>query len=148
MRLLLADHAGDEPGDGLDHDERRDLSAGEHVVPDRHLLRGESLGHPLVDALVPAAEERQVLLAGELANERLIETSTRRRQEQHTSPVGVEGLDRGEERLRLHHHPGSAAEGRVVDRAMTVARPLAKIVDADIQEPSSDRPPQETLAQG
>jgi len=35
---LVAKDAGQEPGDSLDHDERRDLSPGEHVVAERDLL--------------------------------------------------------------------------------------------------------------
>jgi len=54
---LVAEHAGDEPGDGFDDDERRGLPSGEDVVADGELVVAEVLGDALVDALVAAAQQ-------------------------------------------------------------------------------------------
>ncbi len=147
VRLPLPDHSRNEPSDRFDHDQSRHLATREHVVPDRDLFGREPFDDPLVDPLVPAAKHGQVLFAGEFPHISLVESPTGRRQQQHAAPIRVEGLDRGEDRLGLHHHPWPAAEGRVVDRAMTVVGPLAKIMHADIQESLADRPSEETLAE-
>ena len=60
--LGVAQHPGQEPGDGLDHDNGGDLSPVEHVVADAQLAHldaagGVVLGHARVDALVAAAGE-------------------------------------------------------------------------------------------
>jgi hypothetical protein len=40
VRFLVADHARDQTGDGLDHDESGQLSPRDDVVADRELLGG------------------------------------------------------------------------------------------------------------
>jgi hypothetical protein len=69
VRLLLADHTGDQPRDGLDHHQGRDLSPGQHVVTDRHLLGGQTLDDALVHPFVATADQGQVLLPRELPYE-------------------------------------------------------------------------------
>ena len=56
---------------------RGQLASGEHVAPDRDRLVGEVLDHPLVEALVAAAEKRDVALLGELGREALVEQPAR-----------------------------------------------------------------------
>ena len=58
-RLLVAHHAGHEPGDRLDDHERGRLAAREHVVADRELAVAEVVGDTLVDALVAPAQQRE-----------------------------------------------------------------------------------------
>ena len=41
----------------------------------------------------------------------------------------VQGLDRSEQRLRLHHHARSASERRVVDGPVGIRGPVAEIVE-------------------
>ena len=59
----VADDAGQQPGDRLDHHQDGGLPAGQHVVADGDLGHragvGGPVGHPLVDALVAAAGEDQ-----------------------------------------------------------------------------------------
>ena len=62
-RRVVADHAGQQPGDRLDHDERRRLAAGQHEVADRELAVAQMIGDPLVDALVAAADQREPVAA-------------------------------------------------------------------------------------
>src|SRR4051812_15808919 len=53
-RFLTSDHAGNEPRDGLQDNERGNLSTRKDVVADRELLRREALDDALVDPLVAA----------------------------------------------------------------------------------------------
>jgi hypothetical protein len=46
-------------------------------------------------------------------------------------------LDGGDDRRRLHHHPGAAAVGCVVGGAVAVGRPVAEVVDAEVEQPTS-----------
>jgi hypothetical protein len=56
-RFLPAHDARDEPRDDIDDDDGRGLSARQDVIADRDLLVDERRDDPLVDALVPAAQE-------------------------------------------------------------------------------------------
>ncbi len=62
----VAHHARQQPRDGLDEDAGGDLSAGQDVVADGHLVGREGLVHPLVDALVAPAQQQQRRLGGEV----------------------------------------------------------------------------------
>ena len=59
-RVLVAQHAGQQPRHRVGHHQRGQLAAGQHVVADGQLLVHELLAHPLVHALVAAADEHQV----------------------------------------------------------------------------------------
>jgi hypothetical protein len=120
VRPLVADDAGHEPRDRLHQDQRRQLTARHDVVADRNLFRRETVDHALVEPLVPAAQDREVGFTRELANERLVQASARGRHREHAAAIGVERLDRREQRLGLHHHAGTAPERRVVHGAMGV----------------------------
>ena len=50
---------GHEAGHRLDHDQGGQLAAGQHDVADRQLAVDQVVGHPLVDPLVAAAEQRE-----------------------------------------------------------------------------------------
>src|SRR4029079_11600662 len=50
-------------------------------------------------------------------------------------------LDRGEERLRLQHHPRTPATRRVVDDVMPIGREPPEIVHTNVEDPRRDRPP-------
>ena len=74
QRLGVAHETRQQPYDGLGDRERGDLAAVEHVVAERdlaHLRGGGVVHHPLVDALVAAAGEDQVLAARQLLGHRL-----------------------------------------------------------------------------
>ena len=58
-RLVVAHHAGDQAGDGLDDRDGGHLAAGQHEVAERQLAVDQVVGDPLVDALVAAAEQRE-----------------------------------------------------------------------------------------
>ena len=92
QRVGVAEHAGQQPGDGLDDHQHRDLAAGEHVVAEGDLghpaRRRGLVEHPLVDALVAAAGEDQPRLGGQLVRERLGERrAARRRDDERGTPA-------------------------------------------------------------
>src|SRR6478736_7122441 len=57
---LRAESAWKLAQDRVEDDHRRELAAGEHVAADRDLLGDEVLEDALVEALVAAAQERQL----------------------------------------------------------------------------------------
>ncbi len=143
--FLPADDAGKQSGDGLDQDQRGEFASGQDVVADRHLLRGQSVDHTFVDALVSAAQQREVCLAAELAHEVAIEAPAGRAQQQDTPPV-VEGFHGGEQRLGFHHHAGPAAERLGVHGPMPILGEVSEIVDAQVDQPLGDRFAEQALA--
>ena len=72
-RAFVAEHAGQQPGHGINHHGGGQLAAAQDVIPDRDLLVREVLGHPLVDALIPPANQQQFGLARETIGHRLLE---------------------------------------------------------------------------
>ena len=90
------------------------------------------LGHPLVDALVAAAHQGELLEPRPPVECLLLEWLASRGQ-QH--PVaGLEWIESVGERLDHHHHPGSTAERCVVDLTMGPLAMVAKIVEDDLEQ--------------
>src|SRR5690606_9513920 len=137
--LGVADHAGNETPDCFDHRHRGDLAAVEHVIAEAHesyfAQRRRVLEHSLVDALVTAAADDEVIALCEFACGALVEDLTRRRGEddRRLGRTGelVEGESPG---LRLHDHARSPAVRGVIDGAVTVTRPVAKVVDVQVED--------------
>ena len=77
-RGRVAEHAGHEAADRLDDQEGPDLAAGQHHVADRDLVVDQVLAHPLVDALVASAEQREPARVDELVGHRLVEAAAGR----------------------------------------------------------------------
>ena len=136
--LGVADDAGDEPRDGLDHRHGGDLSPVEHVVAEAHrahpAARGVVVDDALVDALVASAGEDEVRLLGELAREGLGEALAGRRGHDEHRILRQHLVERRAPRLGLHDHAGAAAVGRVVHGAVAVVRPVAEVVHPQIQD--------------
>ncbi len=104
----------------------------------------------LVDALVAAADEQQTLVARKLGDERAVEPPPLRREQHHRRlclDERLHRLDGGEQRLRLHHHPRAAAERVVIDRPMPVSRPVAQVVQHDLDQPRVARAPHDRLVE-
>ena len=68
-----AHHARQQPHAGIEQHERRQLPAGEHVIADADLLDAADIEHPLVDALVPSADQPHPRPRCQRANPRLVE---------------------------------------------------------------------------
>jgi len=124
-------------GDGIDQDERGKFAAGDDDVADGDLAIGEVLADAFVDALVAAADEQQAIVGGEFADERAIEVAALRGEQDDFRGrlgEGLDVLDGGEERLRLHDHAGAAAERGVIDGVVFVHGPIAELVDGDLDQ--------------
>ena len=123
---------------------------GQHVVADAAAPRRRSVDDALVDALVAAADQRQrAAPARQLAGRRLIEQASLgvSRIRRDGPRAGLDGLERGGDRLDPHHHPRPAAVGRVVDLPV---RPSAKsrgFVRCDRHEAGGDRLAEQRRAQ-
>ena len=152
VRLLddgggVAQHSRAQAGDGLDHDQGRRFAAAEHVVSDRqfaHLDAGGPvvLGDTGVYALVTAACEDDLVGPGEILGGPLGEgvsggggddedPTALRRSARRRGQDGVEGLA---PHVGLHHHSGATAQRGVVNGAVAVVGPLAKIVNVQVDE--------------
>src|SRR5919206_398580 len=81
--LGVTKHPRELPHDRIADDHRRELSAGEDVWADRDHVGREVLVHPLVEPLVASAEQRQLLLAGQLRGEPIVELAAPGRQRDH-----------------------------------------------------------------
>ncbi len=124
---------------------RRGLPAAQHVTADRDDIGGEGLEDALVEALVAPAQQRQLGLGGELRDERLVEQPATRCERDHPPPLAqLDRVDavvtayRAVEDVHPQHHPGPAAEGRVVDLAAR-ERCVATEVDARDRRARRDR---------
>ena len=122
--------------DRVADDHRGELAAGHDVAADRERLGAEVVDDPLVEALVAAAQQRERLLRGELRDDRVVEDAAAGRERDHAAARAhgdrVLAVARAERRLDdvdPQHHPGAAAERRVVDLARLQRRRRA-VVDA------------------
>ncbi len=81
-RLFVSQNAGQEPCRRIDHHERREFAAGEHIVADRELFVNEGFDHPLIDGLIVSAEQDDPpLFLGELFRPFLIKEPALRREQ-------------------------------------------------------------------
>jgi hypothetical protein len=148
----LAEHAGHVPRDRVDHDQRGELAAREHVVADRELFVDRRLDHALVDAFIAATDQDDVRQRRQLPHAGLGQRRPGRRDQDAVSPATAARaactllraswaldqarrglLDRREQRLGLHHHARPAAVRRVIDGAVPIGREVARVdgVDGD-----------------
>src|SRR6266542_2612396 len=133
---LVPEHARDEPRGRVRDAERRELAARHDEVSDRD-LHVHRRHHALVHSFVPTAHEDQPALPGEAARQRLVEPHAPwarqdRRRAREPSPRRLDGVD---ERLGLHHHPGTAAVRGVIRDVV-----LARSVIADVGHPHREQP--------
>ena len=54
--------------------------------------------------------------------------------------VGLDRVERPEHRVRLQHHPRSAAVRHVVHDPMAIGREVAQVVHLDVEQTALDRP--------
>src|SRR2546426_3454155 len=80
-RFFGAQHPGDQPADSIDHHHGGELASCQHVVPDRDLLVNQMGGNPLIDALIPSADQVEVLVAGQFAHQPLVQHFALRREQ-------------------------------------------------------------------
>ena len=127
VALLLRQNAGLEAEDAVGHHEAGQLAAGEDIVADRDLFVRKRFNDALVDALIVAADQRQVIVLGQPAGVLLGVTLTARRQEhdmrgraslfRHLFLDGAQAVGDG---LGIEHHAAAAAIGVVVGLLLLV----------------------------
>jgi uncharacterized protein (DUF952 family) len=98
----------------------------------------------MIDALIAAAQQAEALERSQLFCPFLVERPASRTQ-QEQRPWRIDGFDRGEDRLGLHHHSGAATERSVVDRAMHIGGVVAQVVCSQIEQLASPSPAKQTL---
>ena len=141
---------GTQARDGIDDDARRELAAGQHVVADRDLLGVQDLDRAVVDPLVAPADDRDPRARRELLGHGLGEEPATRRHDEdpRSGEVRSEGrLDRGDDGRGHHDHSGATTIGRVVDGAMAIDRPIADVVDVDLDDTAISGPAQDALVE-
>jgi hypothetical protein len=150
----VAEDAGEEAGDGVDEDGGGEFAAGEDVVADAELFVAEVLGDALVDALVAAADEDDAVAGGEAAGVGLGELAALGREQDDAGGGGAggsggdgEGFEALEDGLGLEDHAFAAAEGAVVDGAVTVVGEAAEVVDIDLGDAGAEGARDDAVAQ-
>ena len=84
----MAERAGKQPDDRVDHDHRGKLPSGQHVVADTQTLGGEARDDALVHAVVAPAQQRDDGLRGEPLGVGLAEGRALGRQRDHRGALG------------------------------------------------------------
>ena len=111
----------------VEHQQRFDLPGLLALFRSRGM---EPVAHAFVNALVPAADEHEVIGPAELLGHRLAE-AVPLGGEEHDHALGpAHALDCCREWFGLQHHAGAAAERVVVDRAVDILREVAGIDEA------------------
>ena len=125
----------EQAADRLDDQARPDLPARQHDVADAHLTVCEMLAHPVVDALVAAAQQAESVESGQLVRHVLVEAPPARTQQQQRTRwiVGFYGV---EDRFGPQQHAWSAAERSIVHAAVRIRRVLARVVAAQLEHTS------------
>ena len=116
--------------------QRRRFAAAQDEIAERDLLGGEVVGDALVDVLVMAAEERELLEPRETLGVGVARTAAARREEDDRG-LRADRLDGLEERRGLHHHARAAAVGRVVHGAVLVVRVVAQVDELVAYQPAA-----------
>src|SRR5712691_10625726 len=129
VRSLRAHHPRQEPHAGVEQDQGRELATRQHIVTDRDFLERPPLDHPLVHPLEAAADEHEARRLREVANASLQERLAARREHNARARVVRRSrrIDRPRQHVGTHHHAGSAARRRIVDRAVLVGGEIADI---------------------
>ena len=107
---------------------------GEHVVADGQLAVAEVVRHPLVDAFVAAAQQREPVGGRELARDAVGRSDGR--SATGGRAVGAVAIASTAAKIgsRHQHHSRAAAERPVVDGAVRIVGPLARVVHTEVDD--------------
>ena len=116
----------------------------------RDLLGRQLLPYPVVDALVPPAENHDVLEPCQPRRVGLRQPTALRRREQHRPRLAARRADvlgRAKKRLGLHHHARPAAIRHIVDDPVPVGREVPEVVHLQVDDPGLDSPRHDPFGQ-
>ena len=124
-----AHYPGEQPNASVEQDESRRLAARKHIVPDRDRDNGPGLEQALVNAFEAPAQDRHARASRKLAHLRLGQrlAARRHRQQGCLGRRRQDMVDGPSEDVGAHHHAGTAASRRIVDRAMPVGGEIADL---------------------
>ncbi len=117
--LLVFQHPGNFPRDGVGDRERGQLSARQNKISEGNFLVEKS-ERAFVDAFVVAASQHDVLAARQFLRGGVVEALALRRKKHRPSPALANAFNRLRKRLRHEHHPRPAAKRAVVGFAVLV----------------------------
>ena len=130
----ITEGSGEEADDGISDDGGGDGAIGQNVVADREFKIDEFVNDAVVDALVMAGEEDEVLGGGEFAGDLLLKDFSLRSEEDDLRILRTEFLDGGEDGLGLEEHSLAAAAEGVVGFPMPIGGPVAEIMRVDFYD--------------
>lgn len=129
---VVAQDAGEETDDGVDHDNGGDGTVGEDVVTDREFIGLEVFDDTVVDAFVVAGDEDEVWGGGEFLSGGLIETLAGGAGDDEAT-AGRKGFDGGKEGFGFEDHAGAAARGGVIHLPVFAKAVLAEVMDVEVE---------------
>jgi tetratricopeptide repeat protein len=132
--------AGPQPNGGVDKRERRNLTAGEHEIAERQLLSFVQRSEPLVDPLVPPADDDEAVEGRQPFGIGLTEgPAGRAGDDDRPAFVGrsprEHPVEDPSDRLRPEHHSGSAAVWAVIG-ALAGPERVEEVVQNDPHDPA------------
>ena len=138
QRRRRTDGARQQTHHPIDDRHRRQLTTGEHKIPQRHLLIGQG-ANALIEALVMAAQHHQlVVVVGPALQIGLLQGLPLRTHQQHPPPGQHRNRFKGGiSRFWLQHHPGATPIGDVIHLAVLVGGVVAGIVEVQLGNASS-----------
>ena len=140
-RPLVPQHAGDETGDAVGDGQSRDLAAGQHEIAYGHHVRGEGVDIALVDALVVAADDDELLFFCQLPGQSLVEGTARRGGDEDAGTLVCGDGSRGRgQHVRLQHHAASAAVEAFVRGLVLIQGKVPDVGHRDVQQPGLPAP--------
>ncbi len=146
---FISQYAGKQADHGIDDRHCGHLATVEHEIAEGDLVGLQDQANALVKTFVPPAQQQQPLVAGELFDHRLVESSALRGEHDQSAGVGLalDFLDAGDDGFDLEDHAGSSAEGAVVDFLVFLRGPIADVVQSDVDQAALDGPLQQAFAQ-
>ena len=143
--VLVGKHAGQHTGYGVRKYQRGQLAAGENIIAYGNFFINDLVDDPLVNALIVAAQQRNIIELRQLLDPLLGQGLALRRHIDKMRALAELIAKRHEavvDGLSLHYHTCAAAVGRVIHTVMLIFRIIADIaavyLDAAVLSRSAD----------
>lgn len=137
-----------EARNSVDHDQRRQFASRQDVIAHREDVRRPLVDDALVDALVAATDENDMVLRGKLARDALGEGSSARVEKCDCRfRAGAAGANRSVDRFRKHDHSGPSSDRLVVDGLAGVVGEVSRVCGPHLNELGRLRALQDGLAE-